>query len=181
MERLAPELLQRYLDGELGRREHLRVEARLAARPEDRAALERLRAIGALLRESGEGQLEGVSFDGFPARVMDGVRAERRRPGLLERLGVWLGEFIEHRRRVWIPASAVAGAAAAALLVLPLASAVPESPGVAAGDSRIAVFSGSRDVEAGSEIVSVTGAPGWRSYQVASDHGEPVAVAWIGE
>lgn len=182
MERLSPRKLQRYLDGELGRREHRRVEAHLAACPDDRAAVERMHALGSLIRESGREMQEGVSFNGFAARVMDGVRRQRR-PGAMERLGVWLGEFLEHRRRVWIPAAAVAGAAAAVLLALPLVGGAPEIAPVVAGDTRIAVFGHAGDEAApgGSEIVSVTGAPGWRPYQVTNEQGESMAVAWIGE
>jgi anti-sigma factor RsiW len=184
MERLTPELLQRYSDRELGEREHRLVEAHLAGCPEDRAALERLRALASLLREAREVQLEGVSFDGFSARVMDGVRRQER-PGALERLGVWLGEFLEHQRRFWIPATAVAGAAAAVLVVLPLLGGPPGVPQAGGFDSQIAVYghagAPATGAGAGSEIVSVVGARQWERFQVAGDAGESMAVAWIRE
>jgi anti-sigma factor RsiW len=182
MERLTPELLQRYCDDELGEREHSRVEAHLAGCDEDRLAVERLRALSSLMCQAREEQLAGVSFDGFAARVMDGVRRQER-PGALERLGVWLGEFLEHQRRFWIPATAVAGAAAAVLLVLPLLSAPPPVAPTAGGASGIAVYArgGAGAPAAGSEIVSVAGAKEWEPYQVTNSLGESMAVAWIRE
>jgi anti-sigma factor RsiW len=182
MERLKPELLQCYCDGELGEREHRAVEAHLAACPEDLAAVERLRALASLLREAHEVQLEGVSFDGFAGKVMDGVRRQQR-PGALERLGVWFGEFLEHQRRFWIPATAVAGAAAAVLLVLPLLTGTPQAPQAGGFDSQIAVYGHpvGPATGAGSEIVSVVGARRWEPFQVVGDAGESMAVAWIRE
>lgn len=176
---MTPELLQRYCDGELHGRRHREIEAHLAACPEDRAVVERLRSLSALLREAREEQLEGVSFDGFSARVMDGIRRQER-PGALERLGVWFGEFLEHQRRFWIPATAVAGSAAAVLLALPLLTGTPASPAGGA-DTRIAVYGHDGAVAAASEIVSVVGAKQWEPYQVVSDAGESMAVAWIRE
>jgi len=182
MERLKPELLQRYCDDELDERRYLEVEAHLAACPEDQAFVERLRTLADLMREAREAQLEGVSFDGFAGKVMDGLRRQER-PGSFERLGVWLGEFIEHQRRFWIPATAVAGAAAAVLLVLPLLGGAPGIPQAGGFDSQIAVYGhpGAPVAGAGSEIVSVVGARQWEPYQIVNDAGESMAVAWIRE
>ena len=187
MKRLEPQLLERYYDGELEGRARRRVEEHLADSPEDRAALERLASLSAAMGEAREEQLAGVSFDGFEKRVLNGL--ERTEPaGGLERLRVWVAEVLEHRRRIWVPSAAIAGAAAAMLLVIPLVTGAPAAPATMPGDGAVRVYSAGGPRAApgatagrGSEILSVRGATSWAPYQVRNAQGESMAVAWINE
>ncbi|MFO8073477.1 MAG: hypothetical protein R6V85_16555 [Polyangia bacterium] len=182
MARRNEDLLQRYLDGELSGRARSRVQRRLEVSEEQRAELERLRRVGELVREAGEQRAEQFSFDGFRARVEEGIRRQHR-PGLAERVRIWMGEVFDHRRAVWVPSAAVAGAAAVLLAVLPLMS-TSRAPEPAIG-TEVGIRSYSAAAEAPSqgtsEIVSVSGATRWAPYKVKNDRGERMAVAWITE
>jgi len=187
MARVTREELARYRDGELSASERARVEEALRTAPaEDRAHLERLDKLGDLVRVMHEEQTSRVSFDGFAERVAEGVRAAKR-PGLGERLGVWLAEFFAHRRAIWIPAASLAGAAAAVLLVLPLVRGPQQSaplPQAVAGG----IWSASTDgviataVPRGSEAVLANGGQvtGW-AFTVPNERGELIGVVWVND
>ena len=180
MERLNPQLLERYHDGELSDRQRQQVEAHLERCPEDRAALARIESLSSVMDTAFEEQLSQVSFEGFEKRVMNSLERTERASGM-ERFKVWMSEVFEHRRRVWVPSAALAGAAAAMLLVIPLLTGSPQSPAPYGGGIQVyAGDSGAADVRS-SEIVSVTGASQWAPYQVSNDRGDKMAVAWISE
>jgi len=176
-------MLARYRDGELSERETGRVEAALAVSPEDAAALERLSRVGDMVRLMSEEGLSTVSFEGFERRVMNGI-AGTARPGLGERLGVWIGEFLEHRKAIWIPAASLSGAAAAILLVLPLVTGSPEvpPPAMGTGSGIWAATAGQAAVPGGSEVVILSrGQTAGMEYEVINDRGESIGVAWIND
>jgi anti-sigma factor RsiW len=182
MARLTPELLQRYHDGELSERATRRVEAQLAASADDQQALVRLERLGEMLRVMSEEQLAEVSFDGFEQRVALGIE-QQTRPSAWERFKVWTGEFFEHRRVIWVPSAAVATAAVAVLLILPLGPSGPQplgQPSGGGGEIWTASTGAAPAIARGSEIVSVRGAVGV-PYQVENEHGELTGVAWITE
>ena len=101
--------LQRYFDGELGRRRSQKVRDRLEGDATARGQLHALESMRGMLRQATEGSVDDADFGGLWARVRSGV--ERDLPlGLGERLGLWL--------RRWGIAMAGAAAAAAVLLVV---------------------------------------------------------------
>jgi hypothetical protein len=69
--------------------------------------MESLAMRRALIREATLAELEPVIFEGLAQRVMAGIEEERPVP-LGERVRLWIEEFLEHRRRVWVPAMAFA-------------------------------------------------------------------------
>lgn len=188
MARLTRELLERYHDGELSPSARRRVEALLAESPEDRASLDRLQRLGDLLRTMSEDEVAATSFEGFGQRVMNGLdRAPRPRIG--ERLRVWLGEFFEHRKVVWIPTAAVVTAAACAMLIFAFVTAPgPQPGGVQPYPDRSLVaeaqpgFVVNAVGEGGSEIVSVNfGEASGFTTSVQNERGEVLGVVWINE
>ena len=182
MSRLTRELLERYHDGELSERASERVESLLAASAEDQQNLVHLERLGELLRVMNEEQLSEVSFDGFEQRVAIGIK-QQALPGAWERFKVWAGEFFEHRRVIWVPSAALATAAVAVLLILPLAPGGQPTAGHhagAAGGIWTASTDGAPTIARGSEIVSVHGAAGI-PYQIENEQGELTGVAWFNE
>jgi anti-sigma factor RsiW len=188
MARVTRDELARYRDGELSASERKRVEEALRTAPaEDRAHLEKLDKLGDLLRVMHEEQVSRVSFDGFAARVAEGVRATEK-PGFGERLGVWLAEFFAHRRAVWIPAASLVGAAAAVLLVLPLVRGPQQSvplPQAAAGGTWQAGYDVAQAMPAvphGSEAVLASGGQiAGLAFKVPNERGELIGVVWVND
>ena len=118
MTKLTHELVERYLDGELKPRKAREVEQLLEASPEHRETLETVGKIGDLLRLMNEENLKDVSFEGFKSQIDREIRADTR-PSLLSGAKIWVTEFLDNRRVVWVPAAAAAGALALALIFLP--------------------------------------------------------------
>lgn len=181
MDRLTQEELARYHDGELSDEERERIEAALAAAPAgDRAYLGRLDRIGDLVRLMNEEELAQVSFDGFADRVAAGIRAAGP-PPLAERARIWVSEFVEHRRIVWIPAASLAAAAIALVVAIPALRA----PDGAAAPSRAAAgpiwaASAAAAVPHGSEaILANRGEATGSEYALANDRGEKLGVVWV--
>jgi hypothetical protein len=187
MARVTRDELARFRDGELSASERKRVEEALRTAPaEDRAQLERLDKLGDLLHVMHEEQASRVSFDGFGERVAAGIRSIAK-PGLGERLGVWLAEFFAHRRAVWIPAASLVGAAAAVLLMLPLVRGPQQSvpvPQAVAGGIWSASTDGARvpAIPRGSEAVLASGGQGaGLAFEVPNERGELIGVVWVND
>jgi len=183
MTRLNEKLLARYYDGELSDKQARRVEAQLASSDNDREALEKMSRLGDLLRTSNEEQLLNISFDGFEERVLNAV-GQSKSLGLSERAKVWVNEFFEHRRHLWIPAASFAGAAAAILLIVPLFSKAPivntplqrDNQEIWAASANTVVISG------GSEVVLLSRAQtSGVEYSIKNDRGENIGVVWIND
>ncbi len=98
-------------DGELSARERAVVDAHLSTCATCKAVLSGLSAVSTLTRDALDAELDAVSFAGFTQRVMHGIEEERP-VALGERVRVWLEEFMANRRRVWVPALAMAVALA---------------------------------------------------------------------
>ena len=186
MARVTQDELARYRDGELSASARQRVEEALRTSPEDRAYLERLDRLGELLRVAHEEQTSQMSFEGFAERVAAGIRADEK-PGFGERLGVWLSEFFENRRVVWIPAVSAVGAVAALLLVLPLVRGpLPAAPAPQGAAGVIWAASAdsapSASVPRGSEAILANRGQvtGWE-FSVPNDRGEPIGVVWVND
>jgi anti-sigma factor RsiW len=94
-------------DGELSSRQRQALETHVRSCANCAASLKSLAEQRALAREAIEADLEQVSFAGLTQRVMRGIEVERP-VALRDRVRVWIEEFVEHRRRVWVPALAAA-------------------------------------------------------------------------
>jgi hypothetical protein len=131
-----------------------------------------------------EDEVSAASFEGFGQRVMNSLERAPR-PGAGERLRVWLGEFFEHRKVVWIPTAAVAAAAACAMLIFAFVTAPgPQPAGVQpypVADAQPGFVVNTVD-EGGSEILSVNfGEASGFTTSVQNERGEVLGVVWINE
>jgi len=113
-----PQELQRFVDGELGRRGTRNVSEHAHRCTECAETIKRIRATGTLLRMAMDEAVDEAPLADLADRVMAAIQAEEKPLRWTERLRVWLGEFGRHRRRYWAPPLALAGAAAAVLVVV---------------------------------------------------------------
>jgi anti-sigma factor RsiW len=184
MEHVTRDMLEQYHDGELRGRGAAAVQGHVAACSECRADLEKLGKMRGFLVLMSESEVADVSFEGFASRI--GARIEQeRQPALGERVAVWLGEFIEHRRAVWIPATVAVAAVLAVVLAIPFVSGGPVVAPAPAQQIRLAsapptMLAANRT--AGSEVASVSyGSLSGMVFQVDDDRGGTTAVVWINE
>jgi anti-sigma factor RsiW len=101
------EMLSLLHDGELSARERAALEPHLRSCARCAEVLQSLSALTMLTRSAFEAELAQVSFAGLTARVMHEIEAERP-VAIRERVRVWFEEFMANRRRVWVPAMALA-------------------------------------------------------------------------
>jgi ferric-dicitrate binding protein FerR (iron transport regulator) len=180
MAKLTDELVERYLDGELKPRKARAVEKLLETSAEHRETLETVGQIGDLLRLMNEENLKDVSFEGLGARLDREIRADER-PSRLSRARVWVAEFLENRRGVWVPAAAAVGALALVLILLPRG---PEGSqgGLTSrnADDGIQLHTSSQPFMSRIDSVDfgdLTGA----QYSIDDDRGGKIGVVWINE
>ena len=182
MKRLPEKLLVRYHDGEIGEKDMKRVESTIQESARDREFLEEMSRIGDLLRLMNEENLDSVSFEGFEQRVLNNLdRAER--PGFFESLKVWMSEFFEHRKTVWIPTASLVGAAAAVLLALPLVTGTVPPATDLGDDVSSGIWAAAADRSPGGSEVSLMnrGQAVGTEYSVLNERGEAIGVVWINE
>ncbi len=182
MKRLPEKLLVRYHDGEIGEKDMKRVESTIQESVRDREFLEEMSRIGDLLRLMNEENLDSVSFDGFEQRVLNSLdRAQR--PGFFESARVWMSEFFEHRKTVWIPTASLVGAAAAVLLVLPLVTGTVPPATHSGADVSSGIWAAAADRSPGGSEVSLMnrGQALGTEYSVLNERGEAIGVVWIDE
>lgn len=115
-----PQELQRLVDGELGARRTRALSEHARGCSACAEVIDRIRGTGALLRMAMDEAADdvGPDLDGLADRVIAAIEAEPRPLPWTERLRVRLGEVFRYRRRVWAPPIALAGAAAAVLVVV---------------------------------------------------------------
>jgi anti-sigma factor RsiW len=180
MGKLETDMLDRYLDGELSSKETERVAKMVEASPESQATLDKTKKLGELIRLSNNEQCHDVSFEGLADRVLKKIEVSESPLPILIRLRVWLGEFFEHRKTVWIPAATICTAAALTLLMLPLSQVSP-TPQHHPSNNGIALHSAIK-AAGGSTIASVDfGAAAGTTYNVRIHNGATVGVVWIEE
>jgi anti-sigma factor RsiW len=187
MARLTQEELTRFHDGELSASERARIEGALqGAADGDLAHLEKLDKLGDFLRLMHEEQSSQVSFDGFAERVAAGIRAQEK-PTAVARLSVWLSEFFEHRRIIWIPAASLVGAAAAVLIALPFMGSPNETSRPSSVPSpeiwtASAVTAQQNAVPRGSEAsLSNRDQVSGMELLVSNERGESIGVVWVND
>ncbi len=177
MEPLSEDIIGRYYDGELSPGQRAHVEKALMASADARRELSANARMSEAFRILGEDSLDGVSFDGFDKRVMNLVQSRVERPGAVERLRVYLKEFFDYRKVVWIPAVSVVGAASAALLAIGLAGhpSVPTMPGAKAPETWQA---SAGELISEARIANSDEVRGTQ-YRILTDNGRSIAVVWI--
>ena len=181
MGKLQHNVIERYLDGELSSRESKQTEEMLATSVESQRILEENQKLGDFVRMMTEERTRNVSFDGFTDRVLAATRNTSGSPSFVERMHLWMSEFFEHRRVVWIPAAVCGVTAALVLLVLPLSEISPSpKPETENGITLHAATSVS--FGSGSKIASVDfgGAEG-KTFSLRNERGASVGVVWIEE
>ena len=151
-------------DGELSSRQRAALEPHLRSCQSCRAVLDGLAMQRALTCEAIDAELDAVSLDGFSQGVMRALDTERP-VALRERLRLWLEEFLEHRRHVWVPAVACA-------IVLVVAGGVWEMQPAAPQPEL-----------AGSSVVSISaGAASAIVFDIPSEDGlSSTAVVWVND
>lgn len=126
MKVLDPKTLQRLFDEELGPAEEVEARAALEESAADQQRLASLEQLRTLVRVQVEDATGAADLDRLWSRV-EARLGEERRPPLLERLRVWLGESMGAHPGHWIAAGAVA-AAAAVVLAITLSSGAGAPP-----------------------------------------------------
>ena len=111
------ELIQKFLDGEVEGEERLEAERLLDEDPEAQKLLSAYRQIGSMLRQVSLTPEVERSLEQNYALVRQKTR-EDDSGSFWERFRIAAEEFLLYRKRVWIPASATAVAAAVALIVV---------------------------------------------------------------
>jgi anti-sigma factor RsiW len=109
------ELIQKLLDDELDLREAREARELLASDPELRRDAEAYQRLGDLIRMAA-GTEERDASEAWE-QVEQGLSRPAGDPTDPGMARVWLGEFMRHRKRFWIPAAGAMAAAAAALVV----------------------------------------------------------------
>ena len=104
--------LQRYFDGELGRRRARQVHAELEADQEQQKRFEAMSEMSEMLKQSVGDAAEEADFSGFFAGVEKGIKKEAP-PTVGERMAAWF------RRFGMVTASAVAVAALLLIVFVP--------------------------------------------------------------
>jgi len=120
------DLIQKYLDGELGEQERSRVEALLREDESLRRRLDMYRQLGRLLGEAVDMEnVEGL-LDMRLETILNRAEADEE-VSFPERLKVSLEEFLFHRKRVWVPlAASVVAVVSTLALILALQGPPPE-------------------------------------------------------
>jgi hypothetical protein len=96
--------LHRYFDGELSPRDASRVRAHLEEHPEDRARLESLQTLRAMLREAHKAAVEDATFDHLWTRIEAGIEADDEETSPV---GFWA--WVRRYALVAVPLAVVAG------------------------------------------------------------------------
>lgn len=113
---LDPVLIERYLDGELGRADTLRVQKHIETCSTCQARTSMLRLSSELLNVHLEKAVQDADFSDFEHKVMQNIGTQQKLP-LGQRLAAWLKESLDHHRTAWV------AAAAAAVIVIVMALA----------------------------------------------------------
>jgi anti-sigma factor RsiW len=107
-----------HFDGELAPAEAASVERHLASCSACNDRLGSMLRLREMVTVSSEQAASQVDFEAMFSRIEEATRVQPG-PGLIERLGVWIREALEHNpSKVWLPAGAAFAAAAAAVIAL---------------------------------------------------------------
>lgn len=178
MKRPLQERLAELHDDELSPRQARKLEEELARNPQNREEIRRFERMGDLLRLMSEEKCSEVSFENFAQKVAEGVRAQSR-PSIGERFRVWVLEFFEHRKSIWVPGAALAAASLAVVLALPLMTGAT-SKDMTSTNGGPQIWTASAETFGYSEVDAVSfGDTTGQVYQLSDGQGGSAAVVWI--
>ena len=183
MAKLDEKLLAKYYDGMLRKKKAKQVEKLLESSPEDQESLAKMSRMSDLLQLMNEESLSDVSFAGFDKRVAIGVKQDQK-PSFADKITLYLNEFFEHRRVIWVPATAVAAVALAVVIATPFMNGQQNTPYVPDDQVRFTQANTHVYEESmpGSTIVSMSnGETQGLKYDLKDGKGSTVGVAWIVE
>ncbi len=179
MKRPSQQRLAMLHDHELSPWQAKRVEEALASYPEEQKQLGRFEKMGDLIRLMSEEKCSEVAFDELAKNVSAAVRTQSR-PSLSERLRVWIQEFFEHRKSIWVPTAALATACLAVVVALPLIIGAPSNENVKSPKQTPEIWAASAQTQGYSKVDSVSfGDHTGRVYQLSDGRGGTAAVVWI--
>jgi hypothetical protein len=115
---LTRKTLNRLIDAELSAGEDRAARDHLLSCQDCEAAHQVGLAMRELTREALLAVARDVSFEKMQAEIATAIAVERPL-GWGDRFKVWLGEFFQYRRPVWVPAGALAAAAIVAIAMFP--------------------------------------------------------------
>jgi hypothetical protein len=180
MDKLDNEIIERYMDGELSKSQAEHVASVLGTSQESQSHLDRSRKLGNLIRMGNAALTRDISFEGLSERVMKEIGNATSPLPFTTRIGIWLQEFFEHRRAVWIPAAAMSAAVVLALLILPLFPTTQSAQRVST-ESGFTLHSTEANI-IGSRIASVDfGTAAGKTFNLQRASGGTVGVVWIRE
>jgi anti-sigma factor RsiW len=191
MEHVQEDALNMHFDGELAPAEAASVERHLASCGECSKRLNSMQQLREIIVMSSEQVASEVDFDAMFGRVEQGTKVAPM-PGLIERVGLWVTESLQHNPvRVWAPAGGLAMAAAAALAFVLRSSG---GPGIEGGqEARRGVIAEEREIKRekmmlaenesnASEVVQVDfGSNTGTVFEIALADGASTPVVWINE
>lgn len=187
--------LQRYFDGELRESEADEIRRAIEDSDEEQARLRQLERLRELMRLAADDTAVDLGSDELYAQVREGIDRQKRAgfgEGLRAVEGGKSGEPQKKtpRRGAWIAGTAIAAAAAVAIVVM-TRPGEPEQPEVARTEAPTrstspdkAASPSSVQIEApgGSEVVEVDfGKNTGTVFEVQGDAGEAIAVVWIND
>ncbi|MBN2344491.1 MAG: hypothetical protein JXX29_01665 [Deltaproteobacteria bacterium] len=180
--KLNEKILAQYYDGELNEKEAAEVKRQLESSPDSAQSLQYMETMSSYIQVMAEENLDSVSFDGFDKRILNEIHSQKVQPSLGEKFGVWMREFFEHRKTIWIPTASLAGAACAALLVFGLnhpGGTPPTMPNTASPES----WKASVNSSPAASVVTVANADevNAQAYNIETDTGQRVGVVWIND
>lgn len=180
--KLNDKTLAQYFDGELSEKATAEMKSLLESSPQNAQSLQTMENLSDLVQIMAEESATNVSFDGFDKRVLNEIHNQKTEASLTEKLGVWLREFFEHRKMVWIPTASVAGAACAALLAIGITStsAVPPTMPTSSQPESWNASVGN-PLRTSTVQIADAGEMDIKTYNIQNDIGQRIGVAWINE
>lgn len=161
------DLIQRYLDDELGKEKKIEVKKLLAENPALRRRLDEYRQMSVLISEAvNMEEIEGILDTRF-STILSSAR-ETGEVSFWDNFKVGMEEFFIHRKRVWVPAAATVVVAISTLaFVLGLTGKAPEPEP-------------ERTKEKWSRVTSVSlGANSSMILEMEGDSGTRATVLWV--
>jgi len=188
IEHVQEDALNMHFDGELAPAEAASVERHLATCGECSKRLNSMQRLHEMITMSAAQVASEVDFDAMFGRVEQGTKVAPV-PRLIERIGLWVTESLQHNpMRVWAPAGGLALAAAAAVIFVlrpsePMAKrgVVPDEREPKREKMMVAENDPAPESNA-SEVVQVDfGSNTGTVFEIALADGASTPVVWINE
>lgn len=172
--------LAQYFDGELSDKNAAKVKQLLSSSPDSAQTLHKLETVSSYIQIMQTEQLDNISFDGFDKRILNEIRGEKSPVSWSEKASIWVHEFFEHKKTIWIPTASLAGAACAALLAFGLNSQQP-IPTMPSGSSQETWQASSNTSTSSTVVVTAPKKVNATAYNISLNDGQSIGVVWIDE